>query len=106
MYASTALPHDTGFAHLDRAVMALLESVGEQPVPEVLWSLKYQQQSSTSPPNTVVQDGTILLPALSQNLALDDSVMDEVKSAWSKITGEYQEAFMQFDPREGIEDDP
>ena len=106
MYVSTALPHDTGFAHLDRAVISLLESVGEQPVPEILWSLKYRQQSSTAPPSTVVQDGTILLPALSQNLALDDSVMDEVKLAWSKITGENQEAFVQFDPREGLEDDP
>ena len=84
---------------------ALLESVGGHPASEVLWSLKYQQRSSKSQQSTVVQDGTILLPALSQNLALDDSVMDEVKSAWSKITGEPQEVFMQFDAREVFDDD-
>lgn len=50
-------------------------------------------------------DGVIVLPALPQDLALDDSVMEEVKSAWSDITDGPNEDFMRFQAREGIEDE-
>jgi hypothetical protein len=105
IYASTTTPHDPGFGYLDRAVAALLESVGEQSVPAVLWRLRYQQRTTKSQRSVVVNDGIILLPALSQDLALDDYITTEIRSACSKITGEAEDSFMKFDAREGLEDE-
>ena len=105
IYASTALLADSGFSHLDRAVSALLDSIGEQPTPKVLWKLEYQQQNANSSKVTTADQGIILLPALSQSLALDDSVIDKVKSAWATITGDPEESFMKFDMRDGMEDE-
>jgi hypothetical protein len=105
VYASTANPQDPGFGHLDRAVAALLDSVGEQLAPKVLWRLRYQQRTTKSQLSIAIDDGTIMLPALSRGLALDDSITDEIRSIWSKITGEAEESFMNFDAREGLEDE-
>jgi Rab proteins geranylgeranyltransferase component A len=105
IYASTALPAHSGFSHLDRAVSALSDSIGEQPTPNVLWKLEYQQQTSDSLRTTVFDQGIISLPALPQSLALDDSVVDQVKSAWARITGDSEDSFMKFDTRDGMEDE-
>lgn len=93
-------------SQIEEAITALLESIGEQPEPKVLWSLNYQQRSPKSTQSAVMNgDGVVVLPALSQDLALDDSIMDEIKSAWSKITDGSNEDFMKFQAREGLEDE-
>ena len=85
---------------------ALLETVGEQPVPQVLWSMQYHQRTSTSSQIQVGNTGgVIVLPSLSQDLALDDNVLEYVQRAWQRITGEDQETFLKLEAREGMEDD-
>ncbi len=47
----------------------------------------------------------ITLAELSPDLALEDSVLQEVKAAWEKIVGEeVGEGFMLFDDRGGSDD--
>ena len=83
----------------------MLEGVSEQPIPEVLWNMRYQQRVPNATRRNAAKHGIISLPSLSQSLAFDDSVIDEVKSAWHKVTGEPEEHFMKFDARDGFEDD-
>ena len=104
IYASTSLASDRGFAHLEKAVTALLESVGEQSMPDVLWTLRYQQHSPLLPQRIVNEDGGLIaIPPLPQDLALDGSVLKDVKKIWQKITGESEDSFMRFEAREGME---
>ena len=106
LYSSTALSPDQGFERLQQAVEALLETVGEQPSPRALWTLQYQQRAPISPSTrSGDSDGIIALPPLSQDLALEDSVLDSVKEAWQKTTGAGEGDFMSFEAREGIEDE-
>ena len=84
----------------------LLQSVGEQPDPEVLWNLRYQQRSRASSQDLPhAEDGIILFPALSKDLALDDGVLDLVENAWQNITDEAEDAFMRFETRVGMEEE-
>lgn len=71
----------------------------------MLWSLRYEQKclaSSSQPRN---DNGIINLPSLSSSLALEDEILENVKTAWQHITGEEGEAFMKFEAREGIGED-
>jgi len=52
-----------------------------------------------------VSNHVVILPPLSTDLALQDDVLDDVKAAWMKITGEGEEGFMKFDAREGTGED-
>lgn len=48
----------------------------------------------------------ILLPDLSPNLVVDDSLLENVKDAWEKIMGEVKsDGFMDFEDREGLSED-
>ncbi|KAK3721984.1 Rab proteins geranylgeranyltransferase component A [Vermiconidia calcicola] len=106
IYSSIAMPHDSGLPHLERAVASLLGAVREQPSPQVLWSLRYQQQHADFEHSLMnAQEGVIVLSSLSCDLVLEDSSLDKVKIAWQKITGESENAFMNFDPREGANDE-
>ena len=44
-------------------------------------------------------NGILCFPSLSPDLALEDSVLENVKLAWKKITGQ-DESFMIFDERD------
>ena len=91
---------------MNKAIAALLGCVHEEPAPQVLWSMQYQQMKSQEPlGNLAHQDGVMILPSLSQDLALEDEVMSAVKSAWRQITGDPEEAFMVFEARDGMEDE-
>lgn len=72
--------------------------------PQVLWSMQYHQTDDT-PPVGQDNDHTVPLPTISSDLALSDALLDDVKEAWSKITGDGDEAFLKFDAREGMEDE-
>lgn len=80
----------------------------------MLWSLEYIKQytvpvlptpgAGKSAPGSSSQ--IILLPDLSPNLRVDDSLLDNVKDAWERIVGEEKgDGFMVFEDREGLSDD-
>ena len=90
---------------------ALLESVEEESKPEVLWTLQYSQRVSHSKRSEVegfkseVMTSVLLFPELHAGLSFDDSILDHVKEAWQKITGNV-DGFMEFEDREtGAYDD-
>jgi len=104
IHASTAESHEPGYERLEHAVSALLDSIEEEPKPEVLWRLHYQRRGS--PANGVsVDGGQISIPGFSSELVLDDAVLDHVKQAWRTITGEDDNEFMKFNAREAIDND-
>lgn len=119
IYANTSIPSHaalpyTGDALLSKAIQKFLATIPEDPQPEVLWSLKYTKQYTfpnlidfkvgKPPPGSSSQ--IILLPDLSPNLAVEDSLLDNVKKAWEKIVGEEKgDGFMVFEDREGLSDD-
>ncbi|OQO02341.1 hypothetical protein B0A48_11895 [Cryoendolithus antarcticus] len=103
LYASVALPFEEGQARLSAAVAALLASVDSEIVPAPLWTMRYHQHdlkesAKASPPHCIV------LPPLSLDNALADSVLEDVKQAWRQITGEEDASFLRFEVREGMED--
>lgn len=80
----------------------------------MLWSLEYTKQytvpvsptsrAGKSPSGSSSQ--LILLPDLSPNLILDDSLLDNIKDAWERIVGEEKgDGFMVFEDRERLSDD-
>lgn len=104
----------TGAALLSNAVQKFLATIAEDPQPEVLWSLEYTKQYTVPvlptsgaekiPPGSESQ--IILLPDLSPNLIVDDSLLDNIKDAWERIVGEEKgDGFMVFEDREGLSDD-
>lgn len=105
LYAFTA--SSAGFRHLDAAVGNLLRSSGDQVEPKVLWSLRFQQTLPLSPsePDNEQQQNAIELRPLPTDVALSESVLEDVKRAWSKIKGDTEDEFMKFPPREGEEEE-
>lgn len=86
---------------LTAAVDGLLQSL-EEASSRVLWSLKYHQRQVQQS----IDDNTnvIILPNVPVELGLSDSVLESVKAAWERITGE-TDGFMVFEAREGMEDE-
>lgn len=80
----------------------------------MVWSLEYTKQY-TVPVSPISRAGkspsgsssqVILLPDLSPNLILDDSLLDNIKDAWERIVGEEKgDGFMVFEDRERLSDD-
>lgn len=101
LYASIALPVEQGIPRLTTAVEDLLRGL-DGSSGRVLWSLKYHQSniSLSGEPSA----NTIVLPNVPVELGLQDSVLDDVRSAWQQITGDTG-GFMIFEAREGMEDD-
>ena len=101
LYASIALPADRGIPSLTTSVDDLLRGL-DGSAGHVLWSLKYHQrnigQSGESDANVII------LPNVPVELGLPDSVVDDVRSAWQRITKETN-GFMVFEAREGMEDE-
>ena len=91
---------------LNEAIQLVLQSAAAQAeMPEVLWNLSYRhtvadQTSADSQGGSV----TALRP-LSLDLAFEDAVLDEVRSAWLKISKDDPEKFMRFEAREGADED-
>ncbi|KAJ9623169.1 Rab proteins geranylgeranyltransferase component A [Taxawa tesnikishii (nom. ined.)] len=96
---------DVGFNLLTHAVTALLDGVGEQPAPKVLWSLRYEQRFGV-PSSVATNAGPDRIMKFAEgdlDLSFDDSVVDQVKEAWRRIMGDAAvEAgeFMQFQDRQ------
>lgn len=121
IYASTSLPNPTGSALLTWAIQSFLATVEKHP-PEILWSLHYTQQytlpslataptfshtrssiDSNQPTPSVKEDRIIQIPDQNPGLALEDSMLKNVRETWEKIVGEdIGEGFMVFEDREGL----
>ena len=106
LYASTSLSSDKGFELLKMAVDALLEAIDVSPKTAVLWSAQYRQQASSGLETLPADSHQVLSFAPpSMDLAFDDSIFDNVKSIWQKITGEEDGEFLVFQDREVYDDD-
>jgi len=104
LYASVASTGDEAFATLDQAVKALLSTQGSSI--EVVWKMQYQQDcdSLATPQNTDYLD-VLRFPDTPLDLAFDDSILDNVKEAWTRITGDDDTGFMRFEDREAPAED-
>ena len=116
MYCSVSIPGPAGQKLIEEAVEKLLSAFGMTPEdrPAVLWSLQYTQlgvlhedgtDESITPEiqNTVVNPVISLLPP-SLDLAIDDGLIDEVRTVWEKIIGNEEahgQDFLVFEDRAG-----
>lgn len=106
LYASCAEDASKGVQRLEKAVAQLLQSVDEPTTPQVLWSLQYQRTVPTSSVATTQRTGPVItLQPLSQDLAMEDTVLSGVKTAWDQITGSDSDFYLKFEAREGQEDE-
>ncbi|KAI9663264.1 MAG: Rab proteins geranylgeranyltransferase component A [Bathelium mastoideum] len=109
LYASTAAVGDDAFALLETAVHHVLKSVGEHAVPRLLWSMRYEQSAGHENATIggvegleVAANSRILrFNPTSLDLALDDSLLERVKSVWQEIMGPEASGFMEFEDRLG-----
>ncbi|CAK3885350.1 related to rab geranylgeranyl transferase component A [Lecanosticta acicola] len=105
LYASVAQAPESGFDRLDHAIKEFLSSTREEPKPAVLWCMKYQQRYASSPSTPQRTGPLLVLHNLSSDLALEDSVLEDVKAAWQQITNDDETTFMKFEAREGTAED-
>ncbi|KAF2689594.1 rab proteins geranylgeranyltransferase component A [Lentithecium fluviatile CBS 122367] len=107
LYASTSLNGDKGFQLLQQATNALLSSVDAMPLPNILWSLQYEQH--TGPSSDILpsyaKDHALKFPPMPLDSASVDSVFDYVKEAWQMIMGDEAGEFLVFADREAYDDD-
>ena len=83
-------------------------STQQSPDVEVIWTLQYQQDAK-DPPS--LSDGggnshVLCFPSTPLDLAFDDTILDNVKEAWLKVTGDDADGFMKFEDREAVVDEP
>jgi hypothetical protein len=87
----------------------LLESIKEDPRPEVLWTLEYTQKHADMTPERELGkelggDHVLAFSNSTGDLAFDDDVIREVQRCWQQITGQ-SEGFMAFEDRQAQEDE-
>ena len=121
LYASVSTESEYSYSLLDKAIECLLESMGNDPSPEVLYQIKYTQTSTSSLTDRVKIDpqtpasmsnspeNILLFPPPSLDLVFDDSILERVKTFWRKITDEDGDGgsgdFMAFEDRGAFETD-
>lgn len=116
IYSSVYLPLAPGQSILESAIQKVLGAVDEEPRPDVLWSLRYSQQKSSvedyvrnpREAKPLASSKVLLLSEPSTDLVFDDCILEPVRTAWQKVTGE-TEGFMHFEDREigaYYDDDP
>ena len=90
---------------LDLALQSFLGALGQDPGPECLYKLYYEQAAGSGQPQ--VGGSTFQFPALSLSLAFDDASLSPVREAWAKATGAPADdsEYMVFADREGQMDD-
>ena len=108
LYSSIDSGGTEGLGWLHLAVETFVYALAEEATPEILWTLEYMQPSpaeSSPNPSSDAADNIIVFAESNVDLAFDDAILREVRSAWQKITGE-TDGFMAFEDREvGAYDD-
>lgn len=120
IYGQILLPYPTGSTILKLAMEKFLAAVAENPKPDVLWNLSFTQKSLA--PNDATAPSTLhskpenltrttaaaaspqIVPLLdlAPDVALEDSVLQNVHAAWKKIVGDDTgDGFLKFEDREG-----
>ena len=110
LYASTVASGVSGTQLLKTATSEFLDAVQETPIPVALWSMQYEQtvppDPQSSPPETQPHgaDQNIVLAPMPLDLAFDDAVIETVRDAWRRISGDKVEdaPFMVFEDREAL----
>ncbi|KAK1758632.1 rab proteins geranylgeranyltransferase component A [Echria macrotheca] len=88
---------------LKNALDAFLEAMDEDPRPQTLFELYYEQ---TKGAGESTKDGAIFnLPGPSLSPCFDDAVLDPVQEAWKEVLGEVDTEYMTFTDREGVTDE-
>lgn len=88
------------------AIAQLIQSVQEPEMPRILWQLQYQQRRDIpSSSDHIDEEKSIILPASSVDLAFDEEILDSVKDAWQRITGDQPQDFLVFEDRNPVGDD-
>lgn len=105
LYASVQLPASTGHTRLSSAVQSLLKGLSNEPTePQILWELQYSHSFHKCA--NASADQIRYLAQLPPEFLFGDIVIEEVKQAWSAITGQTDTSlFMAFEQREVDADD-
>lgn len=106
VYATTHGPSEL----LNQAVERLKSLLAESPPPLSLYALNYEQRDTPAVATSVqnqYDEQTITFPQLSNDLAFDESVLDNVRAAWQKIMGTSAKAeeFLKFEDRNPMADE-
>ncbi|KAL2181005.1 GDP dissociation inhibitor [Thermothelomyces heterothallicus CBS 202.75] len=90
---------------LERALEAFTHVAGGAEAPQILFRLQYEQLTGTDV--TSVEGSIVTFPTPSPSLAFNDSVLEPVREAWTKVMGEAaaEAQYMVFEDREGAVDD-
>ncbi|KAG7291812.1 hypothetical protein NEMBOFW57_001833 [Staphylotrichum longicolle] len=90
---------------LERALDAFTGVTGDEKRPQVLFQLQYDQHAGSG---ILEAEGPIFtFPAPSSSLSFDDSTLEPVREAWTKVMGDAAVAseYLTFEDREGAMDD-
>lgn len=90
---------------LERALDAFTGVTGDEQKPQVLFRLQYDQHAGSG---ILEAEGPIFtFPAPSSSLSFDDSTLEPVREAWTKVMGDAAVAseYLTFEDREGAMDD-
>lgn len=104
LYASIALTGEQAFVLLEQAVKKLIAT--QEIDAEVLWTLRYEQNSKAATPAAADDSIDVLrFPNTPLDLSFDDTILDNVKEGWLKITGSNADEFMKFEDRQEAADE-
>lgn len=90
---------------LNAALESFLRAVNEEPVPQRLFELYYEQDSGSAEPRAGAKAFTF--PNISPTLSLDDIALNPIKTAWEVAMGAAaaNTEYMVFPDRETLDDD-
>jgi Rab proteins geranylgeranyltransferase component A len=105
-----SLPGSKGQYLMEEALHKLLQAFADaEGAPTVLWSLRYTQLGLPSgveyfednPFVSPISDRIICFQPSSLDIAFDDGMVDAVKTAWKRLSGDdaRDEEFMSFEDR-------
>lgn len=105
------LPNRDGQALIESAIRQLL-ALGDGNG-EILWALRYIQlghlggEVVSEPKLHGISKQVISLPSASLELALDDSMIDDVRSVWKTVMDHDvdEDDFLKFEAREGADEE-